>query len=224
MLVRQLSRAAVNNIDGGTAFDPKGNSVAYKMVGLAKYYDNGFGGGSDPQVIKASGALTLAMVRQLMRRVCPSHDGFGVGPDALMMSRRCRDLLVSLERADNTQPVFMPDPRNGERRYHFDGVPVYVGLVREDEDTSGSDPAFQDSEPFTYDDTSIYALRLGGPTGARILHMGGASQSYGVQVNRIPTGTSAEEGFRVEGYYTWFIPERQSVARLWGVDISGEAA
>jgi hypothetical protein len=197
------------------------------MYGLAKYYDDNFGGtGSDAQVFE-SGTFSLGEVRQLMRQVAPSGDGFGVGPNALLMSRRTRDVMIGLERAAGTSPTFLPDPHSGgELRYHFDGVPIYVGPVREDENTSGSTPAFGSTDsPYAYNRSSIYAMRLGGPTGVRMLHFGGDSANFGLQVEQIaPQSSAAATGYRIHGYYTLFIPERQSCARLWGIDISGESA
>ncbi len=217
---RVLSRFALNNIDPGSRSDG-----AYKLLGLARYYDGNFGGAAaDPQVIKATDPLSLAQVRRLMRKVTPSESGYGAGPNALVTSLRCRDLLISLERAADTSPDFRLDPRTNEVRYHLDGVPVYVGPLREDEDTAGAAPAFKTTgEPYTYNRTSIYALRLGGFSGVRMLHFGGDSAKYGVQIDEItPSAGNAALGYQVHGYYALFIPERQACARLWGIDISAE--
>lgn len=227
-VVRQLSRDAINCVDTTTYWDGDGQPIQLKMTGLARYYNDEFGGiGADAQVVKYSGGESLVkQARRLLRRVSPSGDGFGIGANCLLMSWRTRDLLIAAERTEGIYPLFFREP-DGEMRYYFHGVPVFVGPVREDEDTSGSTPAFPEQtsipSPYTYNASSIYALRLGGPTGIRMMHVGGQSAQFGIQVEDIASGTSvAAIGYKVHGYYALYVPERQAGARLWGVDISGE--
>ena len=216
-VVRQLGRALVTGSDAS-------------FRGLAKYYDGLYilPSGSDPQVIKANAGTTAGLlasdVRRLLRQVAPSGAGLGCGANALVMSRRTRDRLLTDAAAVNMPVEFRP-AANGEMRYHFNGVPVYLAPLRDDEDTAGTVPTY--SSPQTFNASSIYAMRLGGPTGVRVLHMGGETAQYGLSVEEVtPTGTSSNTNitrFKVHGYFALFIPERQAAARLFAVDITSEA-
>lgn len=221
-VARQLSRDAINSTEYTTS--------PTKIAGLAGLYDGLFPTGTGTsltdtwQVLKASSGSPfglIADVRKLLRRVSPSGGAFGQGPNMLLMSQRARDALIAVERGMSgmNQPVFLPGP-DGELRYHFDGVPVYVGPVREDEDPTGSVPGYS---TVATDATSIYALRVGGPSGVRLLHVGGESQQFGIVVEPVAQAPgSVTEGYRVHGTYTLLVPERQSVARLFGVMIASE--
>ena len=235
ILLRDLGRKLINGDREAVSA-----STIYYPVGLQGLYDGTFApdvtSPVDRQVIKctvspitstsdtdACGNM-LAAVRQTMRRVSPSHDGMGAGPNALLMSWRARDLLIRCERRQGYQPMFLPDSQTGGLRYHFDGVPVYIAPVREDESGSGNVPTFAESPTSTYPFTSIYALRLGGPTGVRVLHYGGTTADKGVQTETLAEQTQdLAIGYRLTGYYTLFVPERQAVARLWNVGIAVEA-
>lgn len=234
ILLRELGRKLINGERPATS-----PSTIFYPAGLHGLYDGLFAPGlashDDPQVLMYSGGVInstsdadacgsmLAEVRRIMRRVSPSHNGMGAGPNALLMSWRARDLMIRCERRQGYQPMFLPDPTSGGLRYHFDGVPVYVGPVREDETGSGNAPTFSTSTS-TYVFTSIYALRIGGPTGVRVLHYGGTSAEKGIQVETLAEQTQDMAiGYRMTGYYTLFVPERQAVARLWGLGITIEA-
>lgn len=222
-VVRQLSRDAINS----TSFTS--SPTAMTIEGLAALYDGTYPDSTAVthtdtwQVIKSSGTsyALITEVRKLLRRVSPSGGAFGQGPSVLLTSQRGRDLLIATERGsmNSTQPVFLPGP-DGQLRYHFDGVPVYVGPVRDDEDATGVLPAFGAADQ---NHTSFYALRIGGPSGVRMLHVGGESERFGVQVEPVAQAPgSVTEGYRVHGNYALYVPERQSAARLWGVDITSE--
>src|SRR5262249_40355189 len=138
------------------------------------------------QVIPTStpgpGVLTQD-VRRLLRAIAPSGSGLGSGANALVMSRRARDTLIADALTKNMEPDFRP-AANGDARYYFMGVPVYCAPVREDENpTVGTVPSYVSGAPF--DGTSIYALRLGGPTGGRVLHIGGESANYGLTTEEV---------------------------------------
>ncbi len=218
-LLRQLGRSIVNGL-GATPY----------LRGLAGYYDGLFGGtGSDPQTIAWPGSVgSLSVlpkaVRLLMRQVSASGAGFGVGPNALVMSRRMRDALINESAGQGINPEFRPSA-TGEYRFHFLGVPVYVAPVREDELDSTSSPDYPTYGATPPKATSIYALRLGGPTGVRVLHAGGDSSRYGVEVEDL-AGVSAGTvvGYRLHGNYALFVPERQACARLFGVPIDDSLA
>ncbi len=86
-----------------------------------------------------------------------------------------------------------------------------------------TEPAYQ-SPATAYDFTSVYAMRLGGPTGVRLRyvpHQG--HDERGLTTVVLPGSSSgAESWVAIYGDYSLFIPERQSVARLWKLDINGE--
>ena len=208
-VLRALGRGIVNGL---------GSSP--EIRGLAGLYNGQFGSNDTQQVLKST-SFSLAEVRQLCRRATPSgEDGLGEGPNALLMSMRTRDKLVSVERAANNTPTFLPDPLTGRLRYHFDGIPVYVGPAREDEEDNTL-PSFGDTS--STHRSSIYALRIGGRTGIRVLHFGGDSNNHGLNIEEIAPSDTGPIGYRAHGSYTLFVPERQSVARLWHIDISSEA-
>lgn len=216
--VRALGRALVNGDRTNTDM----------LHGLAGLYDDQFiSPGADPQVFQSGVALTLTEVRKLCRLVVPSgDDGLGEGPNALVMSRRTRDVLIATEQNTTVgarSVQFLPDPMGtGGLRYHFNGIPVYVAPCREDEVTTSSPthPVFgADNE----NASSIYALRLGGRTGVRLIHFGGSREDFGLQFEDIaPSASSGPTGYRVHGSYALVVPERTAVARLWGIDISSE--
>lgn len=160
-------------------------------------------------------------VRQLIRLVCPSDDLTGVGPDALVTSARSRDNLI----ASATSAVGLtwePDTLRA-LRLHAYGVPVYVAPLREDEDTVGTEPAYQGA-PVSWDATSFFALRLGGPTGIRLRYVQRDGQdAHGLSTVTRTSGTTGQEtSVAIYGDYALYIPEHQAAARLWGVDISLE--
>lgn len=231
-LLRTVSRDALNR--------PVQGLSDVHLAGLNGYFSgthapSGSLSPADPQVIKSSVAFTgpptateaaafLTEVRKLLRRVSTSEDGFGAGANALVMSRRTRDMLIRCERILACTPQFIPTATGG-LKYHFDGVPTYVGPVREDESSAASSPEFQDVTVLSdLKYSSIYALRLGGRTGIRMLHYGGDTEQHGVQVEELSgTAGNVTVGYRLTGYYTLFIPERQAGARLWAIDLSREA-
>jgi hypothetical protein len=93
---------------------------------------------------------------------------------------------------------------------YFNGIPVYVGQNVSNE-TKGSGTNL----------TSIWAVKLSGPTGIRMLHSGGDSAEFGLDVSDIPTqATVSKMGKFVGGYYTLFVPEEESLARLDGCNLS----
>ncbi len=174
----------------------------------------------------ASTALArLDEVQDLIRLVSPGEGNFGMGPNALLTSWKSRDLLIKCERLLGSTPQFLPDVRTGSVQYHFNGVPVYVGPLREDEEEGPNEPPLSANSPVfggtVGEFTSIYALRLGGESGIRMLHYGGSSADKGVQVETLlEHTTNVARGYRLTGYYTLFVPERQAVARLWKVRLT----
>ena len=226
-LVRQLSRDALNNVDQ-TAVTVGGESAIPRLPGLAFIYGGMFRGYADRQVVQATTpTATYTLVDDvdlLLRRVTPSHGGFGASVTVLLMTARARTALMKAERAAGAAPAFLPST-GGSLRYHFQGVPVYIAPIRQDEvNGAGSTPKYPENlappAPFVRDFTSIYAMRLGGASGLRMCHFGGQSAQYGVQVDQVaPNNNDASVGYKVHGVYGWRIPEHEAVARLWDVGI-----
>ena len=70
--------------------------------------------------------------------------------------------------------------------------------------------------------TSVYAVRLNGPTGLRVLHQGGSSSDFGIVTEEVPAQLSnAKRAATVRGFYSLLIPEIQSVARLKAISLTG---
>ena len=123
-------------------------------------------------------------------------------------------LLKELEDAGST-PDFRPSPLTQRVQLHFHGIPVLTGRVREGI-VSGS-----------YSSTDAWALKLFGPSGVRVLHVGGDPRSYGVRVDRAGPvmrldsesgeANNASRGVEVSGVYSIVVPEPNSVARLHGI-------
>lgn len=232
-VLRQLGRDLINSTAPANV-NPLNVSAHAPLRGLAGYYDGGFAtsGSVDEQLLQSSNSATSFHrdVRELMRRVTPGHDGFGVGPNALVMSRRARDLLIARSMDPmNASPLaisFLPDPLlPGELRAHYLGVPIYLAPVREDEtDDAGTPPkpTFP-TDPESFDTTSMWAMRLGGPSGVRVLYVGGDDNDFGLTFEDVTVpGSNNYVVFSVRGEFALYVPDHRAVARLWGVGIADE--
>jgi hypothetical protein len=143
----------------------------------------------------------------------PSDGDFGGQPDVFVMSSRARwRLLHELEHRAIT-PDFHMSAMTGRTQFHFHGIPVLSGRVREEADSGTTD---------------AWAIKLYGPTGIRVLHVGGNPAAYGVQVEETlisapkSSGESRgivtiQKGVEVFGIFSLVIPELQSAARLSGI-------
>ena len=177
-----------------------GGGVAPTMAGLVTYATGG-------QMIDLAGAApTLAAYHRLVALVRASDGFLGSGADALVMSLNARRQLLSiLEAASGSSYCFELDEQLGTSVLHFEGVPVYV-----------SDGALPNASP-----TAIYAVKLHGPTGIRVLHVGGSSDEYGIVVDEVPNQMGvSERAAIVRGYYALMVPEPESVAALFGASVA----
>jgi hypothetical protein len=193
-------------------------SGSNELDGLAKKYNAlDYKGAADAQVLTANGgaggATTLPEVRKAIRRCAPSGRGAGQLPDAIICCSRMRDELIRLEIAGGCSPQYGVDRLTNTYRYHFGGLPVLLAPV--DEDEQGGSPGNR---------TSLYVVKLTGPCGIRILHQGGDPKQYGMQLEAIQAGTSANRVYyHLFGNYCFFVPEHEAVSRLRRIDISNEA-
>jgi hypothetical protein len=158
--------------------------------------------------------LMVGGLTDIAARCCPSHGDFGVEPDVFVMSSRARwRLLIELENR-GIQPDYQYCQYTGRLQLHFHGIPVLTGRVRE---AKSPQPAGS---------TEAWALKLFGPTGIRVVHVGGESRTFGVRIEPTTTVTqaapgtppvevtSATRGAEVFAVYSLLVPEPQSLARL----------
>lgn len=239
LTLKQMARAAVlrqlgRDIVNSTAPVAPTSSQDAVLRGLAGYYDGGFAtsGSVDEQLLQSGGSATEfhADLRETMRRVTPGHDGLGVGPNALVMSRRARDLIIRRSMDSmNGSPLtvsFLPDVLNpGELRAHYLGVPIYLSPVREDETNDAGTPPKPTftNDPLAFDTTSIWAMRIGGSSGVRVLYVGGDDNDFGLTFEDVTVpGANNFVVFSVRGQFALYVPDHRAVARMWGVGIVEE--
>ena len=158
--------------------------------------------------IDLSGAApTLANFHDVISMVNASDGVVGTGPDALVMSWSGRKKLIALIEAAGGPGscCFQHDETIGAPVMMFDGIPVYV--------TEGF-PGPANSE-------SVFALKLNGETGVRVLHVGGDPDEFGIVVDDVPNQMGVSERAKiVRGYYGVLYPEIGSVAAIVDADLS----
>ncbi|HEY8086254.1 MAG TPA: hypothetical protein VIF09_00365 [Polyangiaceae bacterium] len=167
-----------------------------------------------PQDVAYSAARKLmGGLAEIEARCAPSGGDFGARPDAFVLSSRARWRLMKEMEDKGVSPDFRHCPAIGGTALHYHGVPVLVGRVPEP--AGGTSPV-----------TDAWAVKLYGPSGIRIYHLGGESSSYGVRAENITTMSSfdgsgdartATRGIEVFGVYALVVPEAASIARLHGV-------
>lgn len=150
---------------------------------------------------------------EIEARCAPSGGDFGARPDAFVLSSRVRWRLLKELEDKGVAPDFRHCPMTGGLALHYHGVPVLTGRVPEP--AGGGSPT-----------TDAWAVKLHGPSGIRVYHLGGESASFGVRAERVTTMTSfdgageartATRGLEVFGMYAVVVPEAASIARLSGV-------
>jgi hypothetical protein len=190
------------------------------------------GGGVSPDLLGLAGSVdatqtinplagvntapTLDDYHKLLTMVCASDGMVGTGPDALVMHPRTRRQLMSvLEAAAGGCAQFAADETIDHPVLLFEGIPVYVD---ESVSTTETDAGLET----TSDRTSVFAVKLNGPTGIRVLHQGGDSSEFGLITEEVPAQLSiSKRATTVRGFYALMIPEIKSVARLKAINIGG---
>ncbi len=161
------------------------------------------------QEIGLAGAIpALADYHRLVALVRASDGAIGAWADALVMNRNARRQLISLlEAAAGGGTCYARDEALGVPVLLFEGLPVFVS----------------DSIPLTgvtLDETNIFAVKLTGPTGIRMLHVGGSSEEYGIVVEDVPAQLLvAKRAKTVRGFYCLLVPELESVARISSAEV-----
>lgn len=192
----------------------QGDGASPNLVGLAAGVDIA------TQTIDPVGGLgtapTLDDYHRLLTKVCASDGMVGTGPNALVMHPRTRRQLMSrLEAASGGCAQFAVDETLGHPVLLFEGIPVYADeSVSTIETNSGAETGGTS--------TSVFALKLSGPTGLRVLHQGGDSDNFGLITEELPPQLSvSKRAMTIRGFYALMIPEVKSLARLKAIDISG---
>lgn len=153
-------------------------------------------------------APTKEQLHQILLRVTASDGYVGGGADCLVASARAvRYIIKLMEDAAGGGVSYVWDPDLGVSVPTFHGVPIYIGNVAVSANL-----------------TSIWALKIYGRTGIRIVHGSGSSSEYGLEVREVPMqGTISKRGAFVGGYYGLIIPEVESIARIKDVDVTAFA-
>jgi hypothetical protein len=150
---------------------------------------------------------------ELEARTTPSDGDFGARADVFVMSSRARWRLLKELEDKGVTPDFMHCPWTGRVQFHFHGLPVLVGRVQEPLEAT----------------TDAWAVKLVGPKGVRVLHVGGEMDDFGLRHETITTvvgldgageAQSATRGVAVFGVYAVNVPEPNAIARLNGVPIT----
>ena len=224
---RIAGTAQVDVADIDASADPNQQlelQVAMRKIALLRVLSNElfFGDATPPNMkgllahVEAAGqtldlndtAPTLARYHRLVSLVRASDGALGTGAAALVMNFNARRQLTSLIEAAGGWACYENDELLGVPVMKFDGVPVYV------------------TEGITVDavtsQTTVFAVKLRGPTGIRMLHVGGNSAEYGIVVDEVPNQMGVSERAKiVRGYYALLVPEVQSVAAMTEADMTG---
>lgn len=136
--------------------------------------------------------------------VTPSDGMVGAGPDCFVCHGQMWRHLMKLIRDAGLTPQFVDDEELGVPVLHYAGIPVYVGQNSQSEPTNVQ---------------SVWAIKLSGPTGVKLCHIGGESSDFGIRVEDLDRFTSnkAHRAKFVGGYFTLLVPEKESIARMYGI-------
>jgi hypothetical protein len=155
--------------------------------------------------VSGTGVPTVNDLHRLVHMVRASDGAVGGGADCIVTHERVVRYLLSLLNT-STALDFIFDPELGVPVPHFRGIPIYIGQV-------------PDVGSYAFD---IWALKISGPTGIRMLHATGSSDRFGIDVVPVPLQPfKAQIGAFVGGLYGLMIPEPQAFARLAGTTAAG---
>ncbi len=200
-VVRALSEAVFGSL-------PASDDQA-ELAGLPYF----LGAGSPQDVLYDPARGMLGGVAEILARCHPSDGDLGTTADVVVTSSRgawrlCREL-----ESKGIAPDFRFCALTGKRQLHVYGVPVLGGRVPEP--AGGAAPL-----------SEAWALKIGGPSAVRVLHVGGDADEFGVRREPVTTMTTidgtgeasaATRGLEVFGVYSLLVPEPESIARLRGV-------
>lgn len=179
------------------------NDDGAELAGLPFYLG---GGVNDVGYDSARGMM--GGLAEIEARCSPGDGDFGARPDVFVMSSRARWRLLREMEEKGVTPQFDYSPITGRRQLHFHGLPVLIGRV---------------PEPKT---TDAWALKLYGPSGIRLVHLGGVEEDFGLRREERTTlagldgqgeANSATRSVEVFGVYSLSVPDPFSIARLNGI-------
>jgi hypothetical protein len=202
-LVRAVSEAIFHSV-------PASDDNA-ELLGLPFYAPAG-----SPQNVAYDPARKLiGGLSEIEARCAPSDGDHGAGPTVFVVTSRSRWRLCKELEDKGVTPDYRYSALTGRLQLHFHGIPVLTGRLPEPAATAPATPT-----------TDAWALNLLGPTGVRMIHLGGESTSFGVRqemTNTLATvdatgeAHTATRALEVFGVYSLQVPEPQSVARLTGI-------
>jgi hypothetical protein len=156
------------------------------------------------------GVPTLNDLHRLFYLVTASDGCVGAGADCFVAAPKAVRFIAKLIEDKGGTPQYVFDPNLGVPVLYFNGIPVYAGQNVSNE-TKGTGTNL----------TSVWAVKLTGPTGVRVLHSGGDPSMFGIDVTDIPAQpTVSKIGKFVGGSYALLVPEDESLARLNGCDLT----
>jgi hypothetical protein len=204
-LLWSLGDALVNG-DGSTNYvDAIVGLRGFTTLSTYPQYDLSFSSsasltGQDPER-----TLLREVLRLVSRATTSAPNGNSTAPDALVTSDRVIRRLVDSQHGLGVSPEFRSCPLvGGLNCYCLYGVPVLPAPV---DDTSNF--------------ANLYAVKLTGPAGLRVVHLDGRSEDRGVTVEKLSTDVSSGGiGAIVQGYHALVPPESHSVVALTGIDIN----
>lgn len=180
----------------------QGDGTGAQLIGLQSLVDTN----QEFNVNAVTQVPTTIELDKLINLVRASDGCVGGGADCLVAHETViRFIINTMAQYSLLDTAYDPDLGVPVVRYR--GIPIYIGQI-----TSGTSPPAFD----------IWALKLKGPTGIRVVHATGSSDSFGIDVQPIPM--QAETGLVgafVGGLYGVMVPEVESIARLQGTTFTG---
>lgn len=197
-IVRTLGSEVINGQGTSGPPPPHLNGLQFEITGY-----------SAQKFTTAGDAPTVQQLLQLIHMVRSSDGSVGSGADCIVTHERMIRYIVSVCANSNSLLDWIYDSDLGVQIPRFAGRPMYVGQIP----TAG---------PSAY---AVWALKIFGPTGVRILHATGSSDQFGIDVVPIPMQAGQSQvGAFVGGLYGLMVPEPQSIAQLVGTTDSSLVA
>lgn len=207
--VRLAQIGTIRSVSEALLHSSPSNDDNAELAGLPYYLP----ANSPQDILYDPARKMIGGMAEIEARCCPSDGDFGGRPDVFVMSSRSRWRLLKELEDKGVTPDFHYCSLTRMEQFHFHGIPVLTG--RAPEPSSSGAPT-----------TEAWALKLYGPSGVRVLHIGGNPDEFGVRTEPMTTMTTtdgsgevrtATRGVEVFGVYSVLVPEPTSVARLRGI-------
>lgn len=162
------------------------------------------------------GFMSLQDIYKALYTCAPTDDlvGGGSADCAVLNPKALRELLGLINASDHSQGGrWVEDPELSAPVFEYLGIKWYISDSVPLNETKGTGTNL----------TSIYFLKLNGPTGLKLLYARDPQcndvDEFGIHVYPIPIQMNNNlRGLCVEGFYTFIRPERMSVSRLDGIN------